>query len=213
MKRMDVITSLEKRYGKMHMGVNEERTVKVPLSLFRERPFEVGDAIDLEEYDNWLMVRQYRHALDRAGAYLSVRSRSTKELERLLLRAGYLESTVEMVILKLQKMKYLNDEVFAEQWVASRSNKALGKRRIAQELRMKGISKESAENALSNMDEEQLEEKVQELAAKLAHKYRNEEPRKAQDKLMQALVRRGFDWDESRSAAKKALASIQQDEQ
>ncbi len=202
---MDIVTALEKQRGKMRMVVNEDRVFMVPLSLFRERPFELGEPMDLDEYDNWLMVRQFRHAMDRAGVYLSTRSRSAKELERLLLRCGYLESTVEMVIYKLQKLKYLNDDEFAAQWVEARSHKAMGKHRIEQELRQKGISKETAQEVLSQLDEEELQTKANELAAKLVRKYTDEEPRKALQKLIQALVRRGFDWDEARQAAAKAL--------
>jgi len=204
---MDIVTDLEKQRGKMRMVVNEDRVFMVPLSLFRERPFKLGEQIDADDYDSWLMVRQFRHAMDRAGAYLSSRDRSAKELEGLLHRCGYLESTVEMVLYKLQKLKYLNDDAFAEKWVESRSHKALGRRRIEQELRQKGISREVAQEALENLDEVKLQEKADELAEKLAHKYENEEPRKALQKLMQALVRRGFNWDEARSAAEKALSS------
>jgi Uncharacterized protein conserved in bacteria len=204
---MDIVTALEKQRSKIRMTVNEERVFMVPLSLFRERPYKLGEALDADEYDSWLMVRQFRHAMDRAGTYLSGRDRSAKELERLLLRCGYLESTVEMVILKLKKLKYINDDAFAASWVQSRSHKALGKRRIEQELRQKGVSKEAAREALEQLDGKQLQEKADEVAVKLARKYENEEPRKALQKLMQALVRRGFDWDEARSAAQKALTN------
>lgn len=202
---MDLVTLLEKQRGKMRMVVNEDKTFMIPLSLFRERPFELGDEMDAEEYDSWLMVRQFRHALDRAGGYLSSRDRSAKELERLLLRAGYLESTVEMVIYKLQKMRYLNDEAFAAQWVEARSGKGLGKRRIAQELAQKGISKQSAQAALEQVDDDAFQSRAHAQAQKLARRYSGDDKRKALQKLIQALVRRGFDWDEARHAAQKAL--------
>lgn len=62
---MDIITRITRQRGKMQIVISEQETIVVPLSLFRERPLTEGQPINLEEYDNWLMVRQYRHALDR----------------------------------------------------------------------------------------------------------------------------------------------------
>ena len=71
---MDIITRITRQRGKMQIVISEQETIVVPLSLFRERPLTEGQPINLEEYDNWLMVRQYRHALDRAVACLAARA-------------------------------------------------------------------------------------------------------------------------------------------
>lgn len=202
---MDLITNIEKLRGKMRVVINDETVILVPISLFRERPLNSGDEIDLPEYDQWLMLRQYRHALDRAVVFLTARARSIKEVERKLLQCGYLPSTVEMVLLKLQSMNILNDEDFASQWVEARSNKHLGKRRIHQELLNKGVNKKLAEETLEKLDESAQAEQALELAARLSSRYAKDEPRKAVQKLIQALVRRGFNWDTAKEAAFKAL--------
>jgi len=208
---MDTITSVEKQRGKMRVVINEDTTVMVPISLFRERPLNVGDEIDLSDYDQWLMLRQYRHALDRAVVFLTARARSVKEVESKLLQCGYLPSTVEMVILKLQTMNILDDEDFANQWVEARSTKHLGKRRIQQELMKKGVSKQVATDALEAIDENQQSEQALELAQKLVSRYEKDEPRKGAQKLIQALIRRGFDWDTAKQAATNVLNNIDED--
>jgi len=208
---MDIVTGLEKQRGKMRMIINEDTTILVPMSLFRERPFQVGDPIDMDDYDHWLMLRQYRHALDRAVVFLTARARSKKEVERKLLQCGYLPSTVEMVLLKLETMNILNDADFAAQWVEARGDKLLGKRRIQQELRQKGISQEEADAAISSLDDDSQQEQANRLAAKLASRYAKDEPRKAAQKLMQALVRRGFDWDLAKQAASSALGALDEE--
>lgn len=86
---MDIITRITRQRGKMQIVISEQETIVVPLSLFRERPLTEGQPINLEEYDNWLMVRQYRHALDRAVACLAARAHSKHEIEQKLLRVGY----------------------------------------------------------------------------------------------------------------------------
>jgi len=77
---MDIITRITRQRGKMQIVISEQETIVVPLSLFRERPLTEGQPINLEEYDNWLMVRQYRHALDRAVACLAARAHSKHEI-------------------------------------------------------------------------------------------------------------------------------------
>lgn len=203
---MDVIASLRKERGKMCVTLESGQELQVPLSLFHERPLAPGQALDLEAYDQWLLLRQYRHALDRAVGYLAARARSRRELESRLLRCGYRPATVEMVLYKLQRENLLNDADFARQWVEARSGRTLGKRRIAQELQRKGVSRAQTEAALSAVDEEAETEACRRAAEKLSARYGREEPRQAVQKLTQALVRRGFGWDESRRAAEQALA-------
>lgn len=204
---MDVIASLRKERGKMCVTLESGQELQVPLSLYHERPLAPGQALDLEAYDQWLLLRQYRHALDRAVGYLAARARSRRELESRLLRCGYRPATVEMVLYKLQRENLLDDADFARQWVEARSGRTLGKRRIAQELQRKGVSRAQTEAALSAVDEEAETEACRRAAEKLSARYGREEPRQAVQKLTQALVRRGFGWEEARQAAQQALAN------
>lgn len=204
---MDVITAIKKERGKYRVTVNDSDDLLVPISLMRERPLKEGQPIDLEDYDNWLMVRQYRFALDRAVGYLATRARSVREIEQKLLQAGYRPSTVEMVIYKLQRENLLDDADFARQWVESRQNHKLGRSRIAQELRRKGISQEEAEEALSAIgDEDQLAGAVA-LAEKAAARIKpGEDLRKASSRIAGMLARRGYSWDIARQAIEQALS-------
>ena len=204
---MDVITAIKKERGKYRVTINDAEDVLVPVSLMRERPLKEGQPIDLEEYDNWLMVRQYRFALDRAVGYLAARARSKKEIEQKLLQAGYRPSTVEMVIYKLQRENLLDDADFARQWVESRQNHKLGRSRIAQELRRKGVSQEEAEEALSVIeDEDQLAGAVA-LAEKAAARIKpGEDMRKAASRIAGMLARRGYSWDIAKQAIQQVLS-------
>lgn len=202
---MDIIATLRKERGKMRVTLESGQELLVPLSLFHERPLAAGQPLDLEAYDQWLLLRQYRHALDRAVGYLAARARSRRELESRLLRCGYRPATVEMVLYKLEREKLMDDASFAKQWVEARSGRTLGKRRIAQELQRKGVSRAHAEEALRAVDEDAEAEACRKAAEKLAARYSREEPRLALQKLAQALVRRGFGWDDARHAAERAL--------
>ena len=204
---MDVITAIKKERGKYRVTVNDAEDVLVPVSLMRERPLSEGQPIDLEDYDNWLMVRQYRFALDRAVGYLAARACSTREIEQKLLRAGYRPSTVEMVIYKLQRENLLDDADFARQWVESRQHHKLGRSRIAQELRRKGISQEEAEYALSVIDDDDQLSGAVALAEKAAARIKpGEDMRKAASRIAGMLARRGYSWDIAKQAIAQALS-------
>ncbi len=172
----------------------------------RERPLQEGQPLDVEEYDNWLMLRQYRHALDRAVSFLASRARSRREVETKLLQAGYRPCTVEMVLYKLEREKLLNDADFAQQWVEARTNCKLGRSRIAQELRRKGVSSEEAEAALSEIDDDDQLSAAISLAEKAAARTKpDEDPRRAANRISAMLARRGYSWDVVREAVSRAM--------
>lgn len=206
---MDVITGIRKERGRYRVTVSESEDFLVPVSLMRERPLNEGQELDVEEYDNWLMIRQYRHALDRAVGYLAARARSKREIEQKLQQCGYRPCTVEMVLYKLEREGLLDDADFARQWVESRSTHKLGRSRIAQELRRKGISADEAEEALSSIDDEDQLSGAVSLAEKAAARIKpGEDPRKAGNRILAMLARRGYSWDVSKEALRRVMDDV-----
>lgn len=208
---MEVISEIRRERGKVRMTIGSE-VVLVPLSLFRERPLEEGQTIDLEDYDNWLMIRQYRHALDRAVGYLAARAHSCHEIEQKLTRIGYRPCTVEMVIYKLQKENLLDDADFARQWVEARSGHKLGRQRIALELRRKGISADEAEAAMESIDDEDQLSGAVALVEKNLHRAKpGEDPRKTAARLTAMLARRGYGYDVARQAIQQVMEDVEEE--
>lgn len=207
---MDMITAVQKERSKFRVTINGDTDILVPGKIFRERPLNEGEPIDLEEYDNWLMVRQYRQALDRAVAALASRAHSKHELEQKLLRAGYRPCTVEIVLYKLETEGFLDDADFARQWVEARTTRKLGTRRIAQELRHKGVSADEAEAALAQVDEEEQLAAATALVEKaLARAKPGEDPRKVANRITGMLARRGYGWDIARHALEQAMTDLE----
>lgn len=206
---MDVITSIKKERGRYRVTVSESEEILVPVSLMRERPLQEGQPIDIEEYDNWLMLRQYRHALDRAVGYLAARARSRHEVESKLLQAGYRPCTVEMVLYKLEREKILDDADFAQQWVEARATRHLGRSRIARELRSKGVSQEEAEAALEAISDDDQLSGALDLARKAVARLKpGEDPRKGANRIHAMLARRGYSWDVAREAVRQAMDGL-----
>jgi regulatory protein len=84
--------------------------------------------------------------LDAAARFLEARSRSVVEVRRRLTSAGYRTDLIEGAIERLTELGLLDDETFARAWVESRDRaRPRGERAIRDELRRKGIERETVD--------------------------------------------------------------------
>ncbi|MGB9598183.1 MAG: regulatory protein RecX [Candidatus Poribacteria bacterium] len=175
--------------GKYFCGVSEEIAVKHQLKK--------GIQIDEEQlkaliYDDELLkARNYVYML------LSRRMYSVKEIQDKLKGQGYTDEIIKDIILKMESYGYVNDKVFAEEWVKSRINsKPKGSSIIKRELRNKGIEEETIENVLNEtMNETMQYDLALELAKKRIKSYKNDDKLSAKRKLYAYLSRHGFSYD------------------
>jgi len=74
---------------------------------------------------------------------LSRRIYSRYEISRKLNNKGYPKNIIDQLILWLENNNYINDELFAEMWAQFRlQNKPIGRYKLNQELRIKGIKQD-----------------------------------------------------------------------
>ncbi|MBM6552111.1 regulatory protein RecX [Marinomonas ostreistagni] len=129
---------------------------------------------------------------------LGAREHSVKEMTQKLTRKGFDAEQIAATITRLEEYNYLSDQRFAESFARSKASKPLGRQRIQNELRQKGISDEMARIAL-----DQLEVDWFELALELKQRKFGENVEKdfkAKGKQTRYLVYRGFNFDEVRYA-------------
>ena len=189
----DLITAVERSKKGAVVTLNGEEKIFVSHALLIEREFTEGP-------------RQYPEALNLAVSLLAQRARSSGEIEQKLRDKFYLPETVEMVLYKLEKEHFLNDEAFATEYAASLSRRQMGRTRITQELRRKGIAPALIQQALESLDAEEADDAALVLARKLLRRYEREpDPRKAMQKLLMAMARRGYGFEEARAAAQRAI--------
>jgi regulatory protein len=87
--------------------------------------------------------------LEAAARFLEVRSRSVYEVRRRLGGAGYRAALVDGAIERMSELGMLDDEAFARSWVESRDRaRPRGERAIREELRTKGIDRETIDLVL-----------------------------------------------------------------
>lgn len=196
---MDKILSIKRQNGVTRVQFLSGDTLQIPSALFLERRLREGEIMDPDAYRAFILQRGYPHALEAAMKFLALRERSEKEIRSRLKRSQYPDAVIEKVMDTLSAHHLVSDSRFAEQWVHHRARK-YGKSRIAQELRIKGVSSEETAAALENLPEEEEFARALEQAKKLARKFQNEPL-----KISQALVRRGYSWSIARKAAEAAV--------
>ncbi len=207
----DIVTAVEAQKKGAYVTVNETERLWFSRDAWIERSYAEGESLSLEELKQWLLPRQYPEALNAAVRLLAVRSRSTKEISTRLEERGYMDDTVEMVLYKLETNDLLNDERFAAEWARDRAARKLGKRRIIAELREKGVSPEIAERTVNNLDTEEYDSAGAALALKLLSRYADREAKDTINKVMAAMARRGYGYDEAREAVSEALRRLEAD--
>jgi regulatory protein len=132
----------------------------------------------------------------RNSAYrlLTCRARSRAEIVDKLREKGFKDDVVGRVLADLERYGYINDRRFAEQWAASRvRGRGLGPRRIEQELKQKGISREMIREVLSETFPSEDEDAAAKKAAeRKLRSMRNLEPAVRKRRLAGFLERKGF---------------------
>ena len=207
---LDVIKEIQKKRHSAVVVLEDAGPFWLTWTQLQERDgFEVGQEVDAEELRQWLLPRQYPMALNDAVALLAQRAYASGEIEQKLKRKLYMDDTIEMVLYKLQKERLMDDAAFARDWAASRARCGIGRSRIVQELRMKGIPAEMIQQTLDELDEEEGEEAAVTLARKLLKRYAGEtDERKAMHKLLSAMARRGYGYEESKRAVETAIEEM-----
>jgi regulatory protein len=158
----------------------------------------VGDEVteaqlaDLERQDRLWKAREAALLL------LSFRPRSAQELRRRLREKEFPEEVVEECLGGLEGIGMVDDAAFAATFVRDRVRfKPRGVRRLAQELRTKGVDAETAHEAIRGVFED-AEVSETELAREAAAKWSRkpgEDRNRARNRFYGFLARRGFGGD------------------
>ena len=198
-----LITSVKRVHGRATLTLSTGEMLNMPRAMLRERPYKSGMPFDRQAFDLFIQERSYPFALEKAVAQLAARARTEKEIVDSLRKNAYPEATIAKVMARLQEAGYINDADFAAQWTASRASKGLGTRRIRTELRMKGVNQQEIDQALSEVDDDELLQGAYKAAQKFARGKDLSSPGDRQ-KILAALARRGFDF----SLAKQVLQML-----
>lgn len=210
---MRITALVAQKKTRKHLGervnifVDEEFAFALDIRLVEKYHLRKGLLLTEELRSQLLREDGDAKATHRALYFLGYRARSEAEVRARLQRDEWPDDVIERVIERLRDQKFLDDQKFAEMWVENRSSlRPRGARMLQQELRQKGVDRESIEAALPDEDAE-LENAAFALRKLLRSKERaweKLEERQRQQKAFQFLMRRGFQF----SIAKLAWTQV-----
>ncbi|WP_336250328.1 regulatory protein RecX [Stomatohabitans albus] len=148
-----------------------------------------------EQARKWVVAATSRRPLsereteDKLTAWLEKRERDT--------------TIVPSVMAWARSQGLVDDQAFAKVWVANRGVKrGYGRKRLTQELRKRQIAPHHIDAALTQLDEVDEYAQARELAGERFMRYpASEDPRRVAMKLVNFLMRRGFDASIAHQAA------------
>ncbi|MFH1541262.1 MAG: regulatory protein RecX [Elusimicrobiota bacterium] len=143
----------------------------------------------------------HQKALKYAFWLFAQRNHSEKEI-RDKLGKNYDNTIVDVVIEKLKSLKLVDDEKFAKEWVEYRLYHNKSKNFITRELTNKGILCETTTEILNSLKIDETELAYNTIKNKIA-RYKKLEPSKANSKIFQFLIGKGFSYDTIESVIEK----------
>src|SRR5688572_22183105 len=143
-------------------------------------------------------TEERKRTFARAVKLLAAKPRSVAELrERLIRGRGVDKATVEEVISRLSEYGYLDDERFAFSYASLKvKQRPIGRRRLAQDLKMKKVQASVADEALELVYAETSEEDLLDRAIEKRLRIRGRPGNRVEaKKLFDHLLRQGFPFE------------------
>lgn len=177
--------------GKYIFSFSENELLDLGLRIGQE--FNDGELEKLKK--TAIEDKAYMRSLD----LIMRRQRSEWEVRDYLKRKDYEPDVIEKILEKLSRAGYVDDKKFAEAWVNNRRLlKSTSKRKLSMELRQKRVNQEVICEVLAD---DQTDE--QQVLRDLVIKKRQQSRYQDETKLMQYLMRQGFNYDDVKSVIKE----------
>ena len=169
--------------------------IKTTLNVVTDLRLYSGRELDEEELRELRAASAAALARNRAMELLSRRPMSEKELIDKLIRKGEDEETAADCARWLRENGFLDDESYAAAVARHYAAKGYGPGRVRAELSRRGVDRELWDETIEAMPENS-EKMDRFIAARLT----DPEDREQVRKVSAALYRRGYSWEEIRSA-------------
>jgi len=191
--------------GRLKVCFDDESEIKTTLSVVTDMRLYSGRELDKEMLDQLRLSSSRALAREKALEMLSRRPMSYKELRDKLIGKGEDEETAEYCAQWLEDNGFINDESYAAAIARHYGAKGYGSGRVRTELIRRGINREFWDEAIESMPE--TDSKIDKfISARLS----DPEDRDQIRKISNALYRRGYSWDEIRSAFRRFQAQTEE---
>lgn len=199
-KTITALRVSEKSQGRIQVFLDEEYAFS--LTAIVAAPLHIGQRLSDDDIEALQTADLQERAWERALKFLSYRARSEAEIRRYLAENKF-GDVEDQVVERLYRLGYLNDQAFAQAWVASRNaQRPKGPRALRFELRSKGIASDVIEEALADLS---ADETAYAAVRKSAARWFELDPGALRQKVHAFLARRGFDYETIRTTTERLL--------
>jgi regulatory protein len=205
---MGTITALrlKARTKQINVFVDGLFALSIANELAVTNHLEVGRSLSVDQIEELQKADLSRNCMEAAVHYLSYRPRSEHEVRQRLRRRGFDSKTIEEVVTKLKESSLIDDVAFSEYW---RNNRTAFSPRSARlinlELRQKGVAKETANEAVTGLNDENS---VYEAGLRKARRLTALDHDDFRSRLYDYLIRRGFSYEKIRHAIDRLWQEI-----
>lgn len=203
-----IITALRQTSSdRVTVALEDGSEIKSSLGVVTDWRLFSGKTLDEEELA--LLRRDSSRSLarDRALELISRRLMSQKEVRDKLLQKGVDEDAADYSVNWLSDHGFLNDESYAAAIARHYAAKGYGAGRVRSELSRRGVDRELWDEAVENMPE--TDGRLDKL---IAARLKDPADRDQIRKVSATLFRRGYSWEEIRSALRRYTDEIIEDE-
>ena len=192
-----IITSKPGNGNKVHIYIDNKYTLTLYDDFWYRSGYSEGQEIAEDELASLKGEAGFRSAYEKGLKYLSVRGYSEKELyDKLKMNFG--DEAASRAIDKINSFGYLNDEEYCREYTEYLFKvKRYDVKRIAYELKNKGIDPETVENTLKILDNEPIQRIIDMLRSKYEKNLENEKDRK---RLVNRFIRMGYSYRDIKDA-------------
>ena len=180
--------------------------IRSTLGVITEMMLFRGKELDDSAVEQLRALSAKAFAVEKAVELLSYRQMSGKEMRSKLIRKGFEAEAAEAAVAKLFELRLLDDEQYAAAVVRHYTAKGYGAGRIRAELAHRGVDRDYWDEALafaSGSDDK--------LISYIRSHLRDPDDRDQKRKVSAALYRRGYSWDEIRSALSRFSSGSEDD--
>ena len=213
MPKVTQIVEQKKRANRRSVFLDGAFAFGVNLNVVARFRLHEGQELTAEDVEAIQKGAVRQECFDHAMRFIEKRMQSRAELKTKLTRQEYGPAVIESVLDQLTELDYVNDARFA----AGRAESAAvykhhGPNRARMELAKKGVSRETARQAVEQVYEgHDTAATARALAMKKMNSLLRLEPHVARRRLMGMLLRRGFDFDTIRPVIEEALGRFNEE--
>lgn len=194
-KRITAIRQQQRDPERVNVFLDGQFAFGLPMLVVAQEGLKVGDLLQPDQIVHLEALDEQAKAVGAALNLLARRPRSEREIRDRLRRKGYPPETIDLAMSRLVDWRYVDDSAFARYWVENReANKPRGRRLLEQELRFKGVDRETIRETIEEADLDEQQAALELGRAKL-RSYRSLDREVAYRRMGSFLARRGYGYD------------------